>query len=589
MPSSTPTGNGRPRRLLLGLLAGLVVTLVVVTIVVTGSRGSPDGTPASLPSGDNTAEPAVTASPGAPAPGQSSRPNIVMVMADDMRTDDVRFMPNVRRLIGGSGLTFRNSFSPYPLCCPARASFLTGRYAHNHKVLSHETPWGFKAFDDRRTLATALNAAGYNTGFLGKYLNGYGAQDSLVTGGPSFRYVPRGWTDWYGAPDRPPNSGYDSGGTYNYRHTIFNINGRIDDTHRGQYQTDVLGAFSRKLVRKYHRSPKPFFLYLSPVAPHFGLPDEDDDPNPTTAGGRPFKTPARPPWVRGRFDTAIPRASGLPTNGGPSEGDVSDKPRPLSQKPPLTRAVRSAALTLTRQRAEALYVLDGQVKRLIKTLKATGEYRNTVIMFTSDNGYFLGEHRLPQGKLRPHEPSLRVPFLVAGKGIAPGTRFDPVTTQGVTATIAEIAGATMPFPQDGLSVTPSFARDQGWKVPVLTEAVDGSRIFRSAASGKAPGFDDARNTIGVRTPRWKYVRYSTGDAELYDLDADPNELRNRFRDPAYAAVREDLEKLWLAYKDCVGASCLAEMPAHLQRDPVQAKAGTDKQSRGVRARYGYWR
>ena len=134
-----------------------------------------------------------------------------MVMADDMRTDDLRFMPSVRRLLVGRGLSFRNSFSPYPLCCPARASFLTGRYAHNHHVFSHEDPYGFQSFDDHATIATALHQAGYQTGFVGKYLNGYGAQPSLVTGGPSFRYVPAGWTDWYGAVERPAGSGYPLG------------------------------------------------------------------------------------------------------------------------------------------------------------------------------------------------------------------------------------------------------------------------------------------------------------------------------------------------------------------------------------------
>src|SRR4051794_29364423 len=267
-----------------------------------------------LPSVGDARGPAST-----PAAAAGTKPNIVMVMADDMRTDDLRFMPSVRRLLVGTGLNFRNSFSPYPLCCPARASFLTGRYAHNHHVFSHHAPWGFKAFDDRRTLASALNSSGYNTVFLGKYLNGYGVEKSLVTRQPSFRYVPPGWTDWYGAVSRPARSGYASGGTYNYLHTLFNVNGRTDDSHDGQYQTDVLGAFSRELVRKYHRSPKPFFMYFSAVAPHFGGPLEDDDPrNIRTATGRPelIKTPARPEWVRGVFDSEIPRASGLPKDGG---------------------------------------------------------------------------------------------------------------------------------------------------------------------------------------------------------------------------------------------------------------------------------
>jgi arylsulfatase A-like enzyme len=528
------------------------------------------------------------------AAAAATKPNIVTVMADDMRTDDLRFMPAVRRLLVGQGLTFRNSFSPYPLCCPARASFLTGRYAHNHHVFSHESPYGFQSFDDHATVATALQESGYQTGFVGKYLNGYGAERSLVTGGPSFRYVPSGWTDWYGAVERPAGSPYRSGGTYNYMHTIFNVNGRIDDSHKGQYQTGVLGRFARSLVQKYHRSPRPFFLWLSAVAPHFGRPYEKGDPVHVKRGGGGFTriaTPARPKWVRGTLDRQIPRASGLPVNGGPSEADVSDKPRPMNTQPELSREERYAERNLTRQRAEALVVLDREVARLVAKLKQTGEYANTVFLFTSDNGYFLGEHRMRQGKIKPHEPSLRVPFVMAGRGIPHGERFDPITTPGITATIADLAGATarMPYPEDGLSVVPAIARDRGWTVPIVTEGLESGNMFPQEPALKAAGFRDARNTIGIRTPRYKYVRYSDGDAELYDLDRDPNELTSRIADPAYAAVRDELHRLWLDYEDCLGASCRAPMPENLRRTPLQDEVGTNTQSRGVEHRYGYWR
>jgi N-acetylglucosamine-6-sulfatase len=527
-----------------------------------------------------SAAPAPAAAPRASA--APTRPNIVLVMADDMRTDDLRFMPSVRRLVRDKGLLFRNSFSPYPLCCPARASLLTGRYAHNHHVFSHESPYGFKAFDDRRTLATALRGAGYNTGFIGKYLNGYGSQPSLVTGQSSFRYVPNGWTDWYGAVSRPPGSSYKSGGTYNYMHTIFNVNGRIDDTHRGQYQTNVIGTFARRLVDKYHGSTKPFFLYVSSVAPHFGGPSETGDPSHVLAANGSYvniKTPARPTWVRGRFDSTLTRAAGRPLTGA-SEADVSDKPASLRRLPEPNAAVWRGILQSTRQRAEAEFILDQEVARLITKLKDTGEYANTVFMFTSDNGYFLGEHRLVQGKIKPQEPSLRVPFLVVGKGIPHGVRFDPITTPSLTATIADLAGATMPFPADGVSLVPAMRRgDRGWTVPVVTEGRESASTF--------PG--DARTTIGLRLGRWKYVRYANGDVELYDLDADPNELQSLDADPVYAEAQDELQALWLAYKDCVGASCRVPLPEPLQRTPAENAAATNAQSTGVQKRYGYWR
>jgi N-acetylglucosamine-6-sulfatase len=302
-------------------------------------------------------------------------------------------------------------------------------------------------------------------------------------------------------------------------------------------------------------------------------------------------TPARPRWVRGHFDRRITRASGLPIGGGPSEADVSDKPRPMDSQPELSLEERYADRSLTRQRAEALLVLDREVARLVASLKRTGEYENTVFMFTSDNGYFLGEHRMRQGKIKPHEPSLRVPFVVAGRGVPHGQRFDPVTTPGVTATIAQLAGATprMPYAEDGVSVVPSFEADRGWSVPVVTEGMESGRVFPVLPAAKAAGFHDARNTIGVRTPRYKYVRYSDGDAEMYDLDRDPNELKSVIDDPAYADVRGQLSELWQEYKDCLGPSCRAPMPQNLRRSPGANQIGTDTQSRGVQRRYGYWR
>lgn len=193
--------------------------------------------------------------PTAPAARAEARgrPNIVVVMADDMRLTELWFAPTVRRL-ARHGVTFQNSFSPFPLCCPARASFLTGRLSHNHDVYWHGAPHGYADFDDSRTLATSLSSAGYRTGFVGKYLNSYGPARSKVSGMKSYRYVPRGWTDWYAAFENPHVPGI-HGGTYHYLDTPFNINGRV-----------------RNLEGTY-------------LAPHNGLPYEADDPPGSATAG----------------------------------------------------------------------------------------------------------------------------------------------------------------------------------------------------------------------------------------------------------------------------------------------------------------
>jgi arylsulfatase A-like enzyme len=208
-------------------------------------------------------------------------------------------------------------------------------------------------------------------------------------------------------------------------------------------------------------------------------------------------------------------------------------------------------------------------------------------MFTSDNGYFLGEHRVRQGKIKDHEPSLRVPFVVSGPGIPHGSRYDPISTEDITATILALAKARPPHPSDGVSVVPSFAGDRGWRVPLLTEGLETSSVFRYAATAPAPGFDDPRTYIGLRTPRWKYTLYDDGDGELYDLDKDPNELHNRFGDPAYARVQAELHRLWQQRKDCSASACSAPMPADLQRSAAANRAKTLHQFRLVARRYGH--
>jgi N-acetylglucosamine-6-sulfatase len=587
-----PSSRSPYRRLPRSVAAGLGLALLA-----TGTAGCMGGHKVGGgPQGHTSAAPAELVSPGATAPRQSTRPNVVTIVTDDMRTDDLRWMPNVRHLIGDQGLNFQNSFANYPLCAPSRSTLLTGQMAHNTGVVSVGAPTNYRAFDDSATIGTAMNKAGYNTVFLGKYMNGYGLARSKVTGKNSFRYVPPGWTDWWGSTQRPRNSGFNGGGTYQYYHLLMNHNGTIDDSYKGVYQSVAEGRIARHMVRKYHRSAKPFFLYFAPIAPHFGGPRESDDPKqlmwPGTSSPEPFKTPARPKRVRGMFDRQIQRASGMPANGGQpqSQAGVSKLPRPMRWLPPIDRAERRAMLSLTRQRAEALFVLDQQIGKLIRTLKKTGEYSNTDIMFTSDNGYFLGEHRMRQGKIWTHEPSMRVPFLIRGPGVPRGVRYDPVSTANIAATILDIGGAQPPHPLEGTSVRPSFAADQGWLRPVLVEnQVDGPELnaVRDARShGSISQYRAELTGSGLRTARWKYVRYIDGDAELYDLAKDPNELNNVYGVKKYAAVQAQLEKVWAADRDCKGSACLQPLPASLQLGPQAAASLTRKQEAKVQARYG---
>ena len=581
--SASPRRNGLRRP---------VAASLGIALLATGTAGCVGGHKVGGgPAGHPSASPAGLVPKGSPAPAQSERPNVVTIVTDDMRTDDLRWMPNVRHLIAEQGLNFQNSFASYPLCAPARSTLLSGRMAHNTGVVAVDAPQNYHAFDDRATLGTSMNNAGYNTVFLGKYMNGYGLTRSKVTKRNSFRYVPPGWTDWWGSVQRPHDSGFPSGGTYAYYHVLFNHNGQIDDSHKGQYQTVVEGRIARRMVVKYHRSPKPFFMYFAPIAPHVGGPREKGDPKPLfwpgTSTEERFKTPARPKRVRGKFNSEITRAPGLPADGSESQPDVSRLPRPMRWLPPIDQAEKTAMLSLARQRAEALFVLDNQIGKLVATLKKTGEYDNTVLMFTSDNGYFLGEHRMRQGKIWTHEPSMRVPFLVSGPDIPQGNRYDPISTPDIPATILDLGGARPPHPSEGTSVRGSFAADRGWLRPVLVEnQVDAPELNAARDNLSIPQYKRTLTGSGLRTARWKYVRYIDGDAELYDLARDPNELNNVYGRPRYAAVQASLAKVWKAERMCSGAGCRRLLPSSLQVGPAALARLTRHQERGVMARYG---
>ena len=563
-PRSLPARRPRDLVLLLVLVVAVLAALVAAGPVSRAGAGS------SIPHGARTAP----------------RPNIVMVMADDMRVDDLLFTPRLRRLVAHDGLTFENSFAPYPLCCPARASFLTGEYAHNHGVFWHEPPYGYGSFDDSHTLGTALKRAGYHTGFVGKYLNKYGVARSRVTGEPSWHYVPAGWSDWIAAFENPHVRGI-HGDTYDYFDTPYNVNGHVDNRYRGRYQADVVGDFAVGLTRKYARSSRPFFMYVNFLAPHFGGPHERGDIRQVRANDgtmSDFRSPARPRWVRGRFDRVIRRGAGMPKNGGPSEADISDKPHYLSHAPEPNRAERAALTSLTRQRAEAVYVMDRQIARLVAELKRTGEWANTVFMFTSDNGYYLGEHRHRTGKVFAHEPSLRTPFLVTGPGLRGGQkRYDPISTVDITATIVDLAGAQPPHLADGTSrVDTMLHGDRGWTVPVVTEAAVPHRHV-----GHRAGFDDARTSIGLRTPRYSYIRNRFGESELYDLVRDPLEMRNVIDDDARRPARAELNRLWSQVKDCRGATCRTPLPADLSATPAGDRSMTRAYWAAVQRVYGW--
>jgi N-acetylglucosamine-6-sulfatase len=443
--------------------------------------------------------------------GAAARPNVLVIMTDDQTVESVRVMTNVKRLLRDRGATFRSSFVTYALCCPSRATFLTGQYAHNHGVLGNSPPnGGYAKLDHTNTLPVWLQDAGYYTAHLGKYLNGYGRADP--------REIPPGYDEWRGSVD--PS-------TYRFYGYTLNENGRLT-TYERTYQTDLYARKAARIIRQRAPRAQPFFLWVAFLAPHSGGPREPNDP----AGQA---TPVPAPRHRRAFDSApLPRPPGF------NERNVSDKPVGIRNRPLLgPRRIRRIRENY-RQRLESLLAVDEAVARLVTTLRRTGELDDTLVIFTSDNGFFHGEHRVPAGKVLPYEPSIRVPLIMRGPGIPAGRRVGQrVANIDLAPTIVDAAGATPGRVLDGRSLLPVIARPN---VP----------LGRDLLVERGPG---AGTFTALRAPNYFYAEYGNGERELYDLVRDPYELRSRHANPAYATVREDLAERLAHLRTCSGLAC----------------------------------
>jgi arylsulfatase A-like enzyme len=432
------------------------------------------------------------AAPATPAPAAAPvRPNVILILTDDEDWKAHEYLPQVRRLLEERGATFSNYFVGYSLCCPSRASILRGQYAHNTGVLGNHPPdGGFERFYrqglESSTLATWLHDRGYYTALAGKYLNGYGS-GALAAGAA---HVPPGWTDWFGLAD--PSSYFDYRISDGGRPLKF---GHAD----ADYLTDVLRRHAIAVIRAAHAAHKPLFLYLAPKAPHL---------------------PAEPaPRHRGLFDRAE-----LPRGAAFDEDDVSDKPDPVRERSRLTALDLLHMQGIYRNRLRSLQSVDEMVEAIVDELGRLGELDDTYLIYTSDNGWHMGEHRLGPGKNTPYEEDIRVPLVIRGPGIAPGTVVPQLALNSDLApTIAELAGASAPEFVDGRSLVPL------WRGPVAS--------WRSCLLVQRGGNADVQADEGdelhapwgfhaLRTGQYMFALWSNGDRELYDLLADPAETRN---------------------------------------------------------------
>jgi arylsulfatase A-like enzyme len=444
------------------------------------------------------------------------RANVVVIMTDDMRLDELPYMPHVQRLLVDRGVTFEQGLSPYPLCCPARSSVLTGQYSHNHGVQGNKWPrGGFPRLDDDETLPVWLGREDYTTALVGKYLNGYPESDS--------EYVPPGWDHWEVAVS----------GIYNFLAMTSNVNGELV-SHGGEYSTLVIDASSARFADIQSGSSRPFFLWSSYIAPHTECLIHRVD----GCWG-----PPRPaPVDAGRY-AGIP----LPNSPAINEQDISDKGGTIRGLPRMSDDDLAAAAFARQQRIESLQSVDRGVAHLVETLEQAGELDETYVLFVSDNGLALGEHRLLSRKVLGYEELVRVPFVLTGPGIPAGrTVHQAVTMADITATVTDIAGLEPAHPLDGESVLP-VARG---------EVPDNRDRVVPLEAGPLRGRGDGWLYQGVRTDRYTLIRWQGGFVELYDRLRDPAQVTSVAGDPAYADVLRYLEDATDSLHTCAGQECV---------------------------------
>jgi N-acetylglucosamine-6-sulfatase len=551
------------------------------------------------------------------------KPSFVVIQTDDETLEELYdgvhmlngneefAMPNTLQMLGEQGVTFNRYYTPYSLCAPSRISLLTGRYAHNDHVQGNVPPnGGWTGFQSRiaysHNLATWLQGAGYRTIHIGKILNGYG--DAPYSPGTE---EPPGWSSWHTILNSDTNH-------YAYGY-LLNNNGVVEGPYgnSGSWETREYGAiddagcpyaplngqpcyfetdkFNQLAVEELAAtSPEqPFYMQVDYTSPHGD-----------------FRKPAGPqPATRdiGRFAGAP-----LPDNRaeGFNEGNVNDKPRFIREAPYLSATEIHTYRVYYQNCLAALVSVDEGVKQILDELGSLNRLENTYVIFTSDNGFFFGQHRLVGGKFLAYEPSTHLPLIIRGPGIEPNTKSGQlVSTIDIAPTILELAEVAPDKSIDGTSLVP-FAKEPSLRTrrPLLFESfVETNDVEQdgNAATGESTAAGGARgklgvkgatgqgaaahasvvappkNYYGIRLGPYKYIEWPDGEKELYDINTDPYELNNIVRDKNYTPIRTFLHEELVRLEECSGRTCqeVSEKLPLTRQDQLKVKREKEKEQR----------
>ncbi|HNO93045.1 MAG TPA: sulfatase [Anaerolineales bacterium] len=466
------------------------------------------------------------------------RPNIILILADDLdqKLGTTDYMPNLKTYLIDRGTTIENFLITTPMCCPSRINLLRSQYTHNHTVFNNTAPNGgfpkfFETGFEKSTLPVWLQAAGYRTALIGKYMNAYPLADNRT-------YVPPGWSEWYSPGKKNAYDGFDY---------YLNENGYLVPYPPSQenFFTDVMSRKGVDFIERAAQDNTPFFLMLSTFAPH-----EPSTPAPRHQNLLP--------------DISAPR---LPSF---NEEDVSDKSFDMSHNPLLSEDDIKKIDERYRQRVLSLLSVDEMIPEIIDVLKNNGLLENTYIIFTSDQGFTLGEHRIIEGKSSFFEEDIVVPFVVRGPNISEGEKItgELATIIDIAPTISSWAGVIPPDFVDGKSfaglldknsVKSSHIRNNFLlEMYAFKGEEQGSKFPNIFATLVFPPLSEKENIpkmSGLRTLEYTYLERPDGFIELYNLTQDPYQLQN-LASTASIELLEKFSTLLHKMENCKASECM---------------------------------
>ncbi|MBE0683114.1 MAG: sulfatase [Anaerolineales bacterium] len=486
------------------IILGLIVTFILASCAP-ASQSIPYNPPTPVISHSPTVLDIDIESPASTERLKDSRPNIIFILTDDQPYHTVDYMPFVKNELMANGVVFENGLVTTPLCCPSRASIFSGQYAHNHQVLNNTLPrGGASKFNDEDCVAIWLQEAGYRTAYFGKYMNGY--EDIEPRG-----YVPPGWDVWKAFLGKNLDTNEDAGNLQYYFNFSMSENGSEVEYPRSRenFSTDVVTNNALAFIREAR--DEPFFMaigYYNPHSPYVSAPRHREAFRSSDTDYWDW-VPYRPPNF--------------------NEEDIRDKPDYIGDLSPLSPTELDTA---HKQILRSLLSVDDGVASIVAALKKAGLDQNTIIVYMSDNGLTIGDHRFGASKNCPYEACIKVPFIVYAPAYYQA-RVDSqlVANIDIAPTFAELGGATIPDSVDGMSIVSLLENPaSNWRDEILIEHWPTDQGVGSVI----PEF------YSIRTQAWKYTEYVTGEVELYNLVNDPFELLNAAGKKDYKEIQAEL-------------------------------------------------